>query len=74
MIFRIVQSVFKKKTSPIKLGRWDYRISKKQEEIKSVFANSDHCGDRICGDPQHLKELINQQNENGSKNNNIRKK
>lgn len=63
MIFRIIRGTFFKKHKPIKLGRWDYRISKEQEEIKSVFANSDHCGDRICGDPQHLKEIIYEKNE-----------
>lgn len=34
-----------KKTSEIKLGRWDHSINIEQEHIKSVWTNSDHCED-----------------------------
>ena len=44
-----------KKENMIKLGRWDYRISKRQEEIKSILNNIDHCGDHICGNPYQNK-------------------
>tara|TARA_Y100001958_G_C21173539_1_gene504821 strand:+ start:373 stop:762 length:390 start_codon:yes stop_codon:yes gene_type:complete len=45
----------KNKENMIKLGRWDYRISKRQEEIKSILNNIDHCGDHICGNPYQSK-------------------
>ena len=33
-------------------------ISEKQEEIKFILANSDHCGDKICGYPEKVNEII----------------
>ena len=36
-----------KKTSEIKLDRWDHRMNTEQENIKSVWTNSDHCEDCI---------------------------
>ena len=47
-----------KKTSEIKLGRWDHRINTEQENIKSVWTNSDHCGDVICGKPDNIKKTL----------------
>ena len=46
---------FNKKEDPIKLGRWDYRTSERQEEIKIILNNIDHCGDHICGNPYQSK-------------------
>ena len=42
----------------IKLGRWGKNISEKQEEIKFILANSDHCGDKICGYPEEVNKII----------------
>ena len=42
------------------LGRWDHRVNKNQKEIKFVLANSDHCGDKICGNPIVVKDILNQ--------------
>ena len=39
------------KKPEIKLGRW----SRKNEDIKILYANMDHCGYYICGNPQILK-------------------
>lgn len=47
-----------KKTSEIKLGRWDHSINIEQEHIKSVWTNSDHCGDVICGKPDNIKKTL----------------
>ena len=47
-----------KKTSEIKLGRWDHRMNVEQENIKSVWTNSDHCGDVICGKPDNIKKTL----------------
>ena len=37
------------------LGRWDQKIS---PEIKSIWANYDHCGDSICKDPMEVQKHI----------------
>ena len=41
------------------LGRWEHRENEKQKEIKSIWANSDNCGDHICGQPEVIKEITN---------------
>ena len=33
------------------LGRWNL---KDDPDVKSLFANYDHCGDKICKDPTEL--------------------
>ena len=43
----------------LNLGRWEHRQNENQKEIKSIWANSDHCGDRICGQPELIKEITN---------------
>ena len=42
------------------LGRWKAKSTKKQEEVFAFYANSDHCGDAICGNPIENKKLIKQ--------------
>ena len=54
-IFKIVKNsipVILNKREPIHLGRWYYG----NEELKTLYANMDHCGDYICGNPQILKD------------------
>lgn len=46
-------------TQKLNLGRWEHRENEKQKEIKSIWANSDHCGDHICGQPEVIKEITN---------------
>ena len=41
-----------------KLGRWEHRICEKDKEIKSILSNIDNCGDKICGNPNILKNII----------------
>ena len=41
-----------KKNEITPLGRW---ISGK-DELKTFYANTDHCGDFICGNPKILKK------------------
>ena len=43
----------------LNLGRWEHRENEKQKEIKSIWANSDNCGDYICGQPEVIKEITN---------------
>jgi hypothetical protein len=40
------------------LGRWEHRLIDKQKELKSIWANSDNCGDRICGTPRLIHNII----------------
>ena len=44
----------KSNENKILLGRWGYKNS----NLKSHFANHDHCGDKICKDPLQLKKNI----------------
>ena len=46
-------------TQKVNLGRWEHRENDKQREIKSIWANSDNCGDRICGQPEVIREITN---------------
>ena len=50
--------LFRKPIREVKLGRWDLKNNKLQEDIKSAWTNSDHCGDSICGRPAETKEII----------------
>jgi len=45
------------KSDQIKLGRWGKNLTEKQEEIKFILANSDNCGDKICGYPEMVNKL-----------------
>ena len=38
------------------LGRWNIKEPKNQIYTKVFWANSDHCGDIICGNPLKNKE------------------
>ena len=40
------------------LGRWALSHDNKEQNLKSTYANRDHCGDLICGDPKHLKTIL----------------
>ena len=42
----------------VRLGRWEHRQNDKQKELKSIWANSDNCGDRICGTPDLINNII----------------
>ena len=53
----MLQRLFPKK-KPMMLGRWGNNLNDTQKSINSVWTNSDHCGDIICGDPKHLKSLL----------------
>tara|TARA_Y100000816_G_C25872107_1_gene455177 strand:- start:366 stop:566 length:201 start_codon:yes stop_codon:yes gene_type:complete len=40
------------------LGRWNLEKCDKKKEIKIFWANSDHCGDVICGNPIKSKLFL----------------
>ena len=63
----MLRRLFFREPSKISLGRWEHRLGDTQKNIKMVWANSDHCGDTVCGDPKHIKDTINQINSNDLK-------
>jgi len=52
------------KVHPKMLGRWNLKTNKQQEDIVTFWANSDHCGDIICGNPLENKKLLEENNKN----------
>lgn len=58
----IVKNIFKK-NNQIMLGRWGNNLNDKQKNINSIWANSDHCGDIICGKPENIKSIIRKIND-----------
>ncbi len=58
MFKNIVKRLFPK-NKPLMLGRWNNNLNETQKGIKSIWANSDHCGDIICGEPKKVKTIIN---------------
>ena len=40
------------------LGRWNVKTNKKHEDTITFWANSDHCGDVICGNPIENKKIL----------------
>lgn len=57
-IFSIVVGKFTPTTTTRHLGRWEHRISDKQRDTKITWANSDHCGDVVCGKPENIAHNI----------------
>jgi len=39
------------------LGRWTTNNSR-ESTIRSILANHDCCGDKLCGNPLHIKEQV----------------
>lgn len=47
-----------KNSQQINFGRFDLRTTERQKMIKAILANSDNCGDFICGEPKVVKNII----------------
>ena len=45
-------------TDKVVFGRFDINTSERHKMIKAILANSDNCGDLICGDPKEVKDII----------------
>ena len=58
MLLQIIK-MFKKTPQPTLLGRW----GNSGKEIKSAYANHDHCGDIICKNPLEVVQLIKKDNK-----------
>ena len=53
---KVFKNVLKNKTDTIMLGRWNPKNCLVKESISVFQANSDHCGDILCGNPNKYKE------------------
>lgn len=56
-----ISSIFTKKNnvSQTPLGRWTLKHDCKLKEMRTVFwANSDHCGDTLCGNVEKSKDIL----------------
>ena len=42
---------------PKPLGRWAHQCDI-SSNIKSILANHDCCGDKLCGDPLQVKKIL----------------
>ena len=56
-MFSTIRNIFKRNENKIVLGRW----ARSNDFTKAIYANSDHCGDMICGDPKKVKTIVNRQ-------------
>lgn len=55
-IVRIIKEIIIPR--PVVLGRWKNHSSDREKHINFVLANTDHCGDKICGKPQVTKQFL----------------
>ena len=51
-----------KNETTLPLGRWKLD-SEKNKSIKSIMANYDSCGDKLCGDPKNLKSILDNEHK-----------
>ena len=52
-MFRFLRTIPK-----LSFGRFDINTTEQQKITKAILANSDNCGDIICGDPKIVKNII----------------
>lgn len=62
--------IFSKYTNKVVVGRFDIHTTESHKMIKATLANSDNCGDIICGNPKEVKELIDDGGDGKNKNKN----
>ena len=51
----------------ISFGRFDIKTTEQQKITKAILANSDNCGDIICGEPKLIKNIIKYGNKHNNK-------
>ena len=52
-MFRFLRTIPK-----LSFGRFDINTTEQQKITKAILANSDNCGDIICGEPKLVKNII----------------
>lgn len=58
---KFIYNFLKKFTKPSNithLGRWEHRVSDNIKFVRATYANIDHCGDKICGQPESVRKTI----------------
>ena len=45
-------------SNSIKLGRWEHRNNAHINDLKVILANKDNCGDKICGIPKPINDIL----------------
>tara|TARA_Y100000022_G_C13091585_1_gene302523 strand:- start:210 stop:425 length:216 start_codon:yes stop_codon:yes gene_type:complete len=53
-----------RQVNKVVVGRFDINTSEREKMIKTILANSDNCGDLICGDPKEVKHIIDKKDDN----------
>tara|TARA_B100001094_G_scaffold50362_1_gene45858 strand:- start:4080 stop:4295 length:216 start_codon:yes stop_codon:yes gene_type:complete len=53
---RVLIDLFRCKAPPKLLGRWNLKNCNVKESVSALYANTDHCGDSLCGNPKQIKE------------------
>jgi len=53
-------------TGPL-LGRWSLKHQCKSQDITVIQTSTDHCGDQLCGNPQQIKQQIDNVIKNSNK-------
>lgn len=56
-VYTVLSNIKIVHTPPPPLGRWGNHCDK-SSYIKNVLANHDCCGDNLCGNPLHVKKII----------------
>lgn len=55
---RILNTVKLNSSAGPLLGRWSLKHKCKSQDITVIQTNTDHCGDQLCGNPQQIKQQI----------------
>ena len=53
---QVMIELFKSKTPAKLLGRWNLKNCHVKESVSALYANTDHCGDNLCGNPKQINK------------------
>ena len=45
------------------LGRWNLKHCSVKENVSALYANTDHCGDSLCGSPKDVAILVEKEKQ-----------
>ena len=55
-VSQVLIDLFKTKAPAKLLGRWNLKKCTVKESVSALYANTDHCGDSLCGNPKQINE------------------
>ena len=61
-MIKFIRNLLKSEKQPL-LGRW----GKHGVDIKSIYANYDHCGDTICKNPKLVSDFVKENTKKNKK-------